>query len=78
MSLVADCDWIIEVVAENLDIKRALLEKLRQHRRPGTITTTNTSGLPIHEIVDSLDDPDLRRHWFGTHFFNPTALHAPA
>ncbi len=76
LSLIADCDWIIEVVAENLDIKRALLEKVRQHRRPGTITTTNTSGLPVHEIVASLDglnadDPDLRRHWFGTHFFNP-------
>ncbi len=71
MSLIADCDWIIEVVAENLDIKRALLAKVRQHRRPGTITTTNTSGLPVHEIVDGTDDEDLRRHWFGTHFFNP-------
>ena len=71
MSLIADCDWIIEVVAENLDIKRALLEKVRPHRRPGTITTTNTSGLPVHEIVAGLDDLDLRRHWFGTHFFNP-------
>ena len=76
MSLIGDCDWIIEVVAENLEIKRALLEKVRQHRRPGTITTTNTSGLPVHEIVDGLDDQDPRnqdflRHWFGTHFFNP-------
>ncbi len=71
MSLIADCDWIIEVVAENLEIKRALLDKVRPHRRPGTITTTNTSGLPIHEIVDGTEDEDLRRHWFGTHFFNP-------
>ena len=71
MSLIADCDWIIEVVAENLTIKRALLEKVRHHRRPGAITTTNTSGLPVHEIVDGIDDEDLRRHWFGTHFFNP-------
>jgi len=71
MNLVADCDWIIEVVAENLEIKRALLDKVRPHRRPGTITTTNTSGLPIHEIVDGTEDEDLRRHWFGTHFFNP-------
>ncbi len=71
LSLISDCDWIIEVVAENLEIKRALLDKVRQHRRPGTITTTNTSGLPVHEIVDGIDDEDLRRHWFGTHFFNP-------
>ncbi len=71
LKLISDCDWIIEVVAENLAIKRALLEKVRQHRRPGTITTTNTSGLPVHEIVDGIDDEDLRRHWFGTHFFNP-------
>ncbi len=71
LKLISDCDWIIEVVAENLAIKRALLEKVRQHRRPGTITTTNTSGLPVHEIVDEIADEDLRRHWFGTHFFNP-------
>ena len=70
MALISGCDWIIEVVAENLEIKRSLLAKVMQHRKPGTITTTNTSGLPVHEIVDGLDD-DLRRHWFGTHFFNP-------
>ena len=70
MKLVADCDWIIEVVAENLEIKRALLTKVMQHRKPGTITTTNTSGLPIAEIVEGMDE-DLRRNWFGTHFFNP-------
>ncbi len=70
MVQIASCDWIIEVVAESLDIKRALLTRVLQHRRPGTITTTNTSGLPIAEIVAGLDD-DLRRHWFGTHFFNP-------
>ena len=74
LSLVGGCDWIIEVVAENLKIKRALLEKVLQHRKPGTITTTNTSGLPIAEIVQELDSPqaaDLQKHWFGTHFFNP-------
>ncbi len=70
MALIGTCDWIIEVVAENLEIKRALLAKVLQHRRPGTITTTNTSGLPIAEIAEGLD-PDLKRHWFGTHFFNP-------
>jgi 3-hydroxyacyl-CoA dehydrogenase len=74
LALIAGCDWIIEVVAENLEIKRALLGKLLAHRKPGTITTTNTSGLPIAEIVAGVDHPhadDLRKHWFGTHFFNP-------
>ena len=70
MKLIADCDWIIEVVAENLEIKRALLGKVMQFRKPGTITTTNTSGLPIAAIVEGMDE-DLRRNWFGTHFFNP-------
>jgi 3-hydroxyacyl-CoA dehydrogenase len=72
LGLVADCDWIIEAVAENLDIKRALLAKVEQHRKLGTIVTTNTSGLPVASIVDSeaLSD-ELRRHFFGTHFFNP-------
>jgi 3-hydroxyacyl-CoA dehydrogenase len=69
-ALIAGCDWIIEVVAENLEIKRGLLAKVLEHRRPGTITTTNTSGLPIAEIVAGLDE-DVQRHWFGTHFFNP-------
>ncbi|QHN03257.1 3-hydroxyacyl-CoA dehydrogenase [Granulicella sp. WH15] len=70
LPLIADCDWIIEAVAENLEIKRALLERVQQHRRPGAITTSNTSGLPLTQIVADLPE-DLRRHWFGTHFFNP-------
>lgn len=70
MAQIAGCDWIIEVVAESLEIKRSLLAKVLQHRRPGTITTTNTSGLPIARIVTGLD-ADLQKHWFGTHFFNP-------
>jgi 3-hydroxyacyl-CoA dehydrogenase len=70
LALVAGCDWIIEAVAENLEIKRALLVEVLKHRRPGTITTTNTSGLRIAEIVAGLDE-DLERHWFGVHFFNP-------
>ncbi len=70
LALVAGCDWIIEVVAENLDIKRALLQRVLQHRKPGTITTTNTSGLPIADIAEGLSD-ELHKHWFGTHFFNP-------
>jgi 3-hydroxyacyl-CoA dehydrogenase len=70
LALIADCDWIIEVVAENLEIKRALLNKVQQHRRDDSIVTSNTSGLPIHEIVKDMP-MQLRRRWFGTHFFNP-------
>jgi 3-hydroxyacyl-CoA dehydrogenase len=70
LALIADCDWIIEVVAENMEIKRALLNKVQQHRRADSIITSNTSGLPIHEIVDGMP-MELRRRWFGTHFFNP-------
>ncbi len=66
----AQADWIIEAVAENLAIKRGLLQKVAAQRRPGTIVTTNTSGLPIHQIAEGFDD-DFQRHWAGTHFFNP-------
>src|SRR6202790_892501 len=67
---LADVDWIIEAVVENLDIKRALLKKLEAVRKPGTIITTNTSGLPVGKIAEGFSD-DFRRAWFGTHFFNP-------
>ena len=77
LGLIADCDWIIEVVAENLEIKRGLLEKVQRHRRAGAIVTSNTSGLPIAKIVEGMPD-DLRRHWFGTHFFNPPRYMAAA
>ena len=70
LSLLAECDWIIEAVVENLDLKRALLRKVEAVRKPGTIITTNTSGLPVHSIAEGFSD-DFRRHWFGTHFFNP-------
>ena len=63
-------DWIIEAVVENLEIKRGLLRKIEAIRKPGTIITTNTSGLPIAKIVEDFPD-EFRRHWFGTHFFNP-------
>jgi 3-hydroxyacyl-CoA dehydrogenase len=66
----AQADWIIEAVAENLAIKRSLLQKVAAHRRPTAIVSTNTSGLPIHQIADGFDD-DFQRHWAGTHFFNP-------
>jgi 3-hydroxyacyl-CoA dehydrogenase len=67
---LADVDWIIEAVVENLDIKRALLRKVEAVRKPGTIITTNTSGLPVGKIAEGFSD-DFRWAWFGTHFFNP-------
>ena len=67
---LADVDWIIEAVVENLEIKRTLLRKVEATRKPGTIVTTNTSGLPVGKIAEGFSD-DFRRAWFGTHFFNP-------
>src|SRR5438270_2207777 len=67
---LADVDWIIEAVVENLDLKRALLKKVEAIRKPGTIITTNTSGLPVGKIAEGFSE-DFRRNWFGTHFFNP-------
>ncbi len=67
---LADVDWIIEAVVENLEIKRSLLRKIETIRKPGTIITTNTSGLPVGKIAEGFSD-DFRRAWFGTHFFNP-------
>src|SRR5882762_2391601 len=67
---LAEVDWIIEAVVENLEIKRGLLKKVEAIRRPGTIITTNTRGLPVGKIAEGFSD-DFRRAWFGTHFFNP-------
>jgi 3-hydroxyacyl-CoA dehydrogenase len=67
---LSEVDWIIEAVVENLDIKRGLLKKVEAIRKPGTIVTTNTSGLPVAKIAEGFSD-DFRRSWFGTHFFNP-------
>ncbi|HET9309301.1 MAG TPA: 3-hydroxyacyl-CoA dehydrogenase NAD-binding domain-containing protein [Candidatus Sulfotelmatobacter sp.] len=67
---LGEVDWIIEAVVENLEIKRALLRKVEAVRKPGTIVTTNTSGLPVAKIAEGFSD-DFRMVWFGTHFFNP-------
>jgi 3-hydroxyacyl-CoA dehydrogenase len=67
---LTEVDWIIEAVVENLEIKRALLRKVEAIRKPGTIITTNTSGLPVGKIAEGFSD-DFRKSWFGTHFFNP-------
>jgi 3-hydroxyacyl-CoA dehydrogenase len=66
----AEADWIIEAVAERLEIKRALFERVEQHRRPGTLVSTNTSGLPVRMLAEGRSE-DFRRHFAGTHFFNP-------
>jgi 3-hydroxyacyl-CoA dehydrogenase len=67
---LADVDWIIEAIVENLEIKRSLLKRVEAIRKPGTILTTNTSGLPVAKIAEGFSE-DFRRSWFGTHFFNP-------
>jgi 3-hydroxyacyl-CoA dehydrogenase len=69
-SRIADADWIIEVVKEDIGIKRKVLAEAAKHRKQGSIITTNTSGLSVDAMTEGLDD-DLRRHFLGTHFFNP-------
>ncbi len=66
----AQANWIIEAVAENLEIKRSLLGRVEKVRKPGAIVTTNTSGLPVRLIAEGRTE-EFRRHWAGTHFFNP-------
>ena len=70
MDKIADCDWIVEAVTENLEIKRALYEKIAASRKPGSIVSSNTSGLSLSLLVDGFDD-DFRRNFLITHFFNP-------
>src|SRR5438094_431322 len=70
LARIADVDWIIEAVVEQLDAKRVLLEHVDAARRPGSIVTSNTSGIPIAALAEGRS-ADFRRHWLGTHFFNP-------
>jgi len=67
---IASCDWIIEVVVERLDIKQLIYEKVEQFRTPGTLITSNTSGIPIHLMAEGRSE-DFKKHFCGTHFFNP-------
>lgn len=67
---IRDCDWIVEVVVERLDIKKQVFEKVEKHRAKGSLVTSNTSGIPIHLMAEGRSD-DFRRHFCGTHFFNP-------
>lgn len=70
MKDIADCDWTIEVVVENLDIKKKVFDQVEKHRKPGTLITSNTSGIPIHLMLDDRSE-DFQKHFCGTHFFNP-------
>ncbi len=70
MKDVAGCDWIIEVVVERLDIKQQVFTEVDKYRRPGTLVSSNTSGIPIHLMTAGRSD-DFIKHFCGTHFFNP-------
>lgn len=70
MSQISTCDWIIEVVVERLDIKKSVFEKVEQFRKPGTLITSNTSGIPIRLMAEGRSE-DFKKHFCGTHFFNP-------
>lgn len=70
MPAIATCDWVIEVVVERLDIKKTVFEQVEEHRKAGTLITSNTSGIPIHLMTEGRSD-DFKAHFCGTHFFNP-------
>lgn len=70
MKDIASSDWIIEVVVERLDIKQSIFEQVEKFRKPGTLITSNTSGIPIHLMAEGRSD-DFKKHFCGTHFFNP-------
>ncbi len=70
MKDIADCDWVIEVVVERLDIKQSVFTEVEKYRKPGTLITSNTSGIPIHMMTEGRSD-DFKKHFCGTHFFNP-------
>lgn len=70
MQKIRDCDWTIEVVVENLEIKKKVFDQVEKFRTPGTLITSNTSGIPIHLMTEGRTD-DFKKHFCGTHFFNP-------
>lgn len=70
MPKIAGCDWVIEVVVERLDIKQKVFENVEKYRKPGTLITSNTSGIPIHLMAEGRSE-DFRKHFCGSHFFNP-------
>ncbi|MDG1261921.1 MAG: 3-hydroxyacyl-CoA dehydrogenase NAD-binding domain-containing protein [Flavobacteriales bacterium] len=70
LAKIADCDWTIEVIVERLDIKQQMFERVEKYRKPGTLITSNTSGIPIHMLIEGRSE-DFRKHFCGSHFFNP-------
>ncbi|MCD8539228.1 MAG: 3-hydroxyacyl-CoA dehydrogenase/enoyl-CoA hydratase family protein, partial [Leadbetterella sp.] len=70
MPKIREADWVIEVVVEKLEIKKLVYDKVEEHRKPGTLVTSNTSGIPIHLMAEGRSE-DFRKHFCGTHFFNP-------
>ncbi len=70
MADISDCDWVIEVVVERLDIKKQVFEQVEKYRKAGTLITSNTSGIPIHFMIEGRSE-DFQKHFCGTHFFNP-------
>ncbi|MDN5216190.1 3-hydroxyacyl-CoA dehydrogenase/enoyl-CoA hydratase family protein [Fulvivirgaceae bacterium BMA12] len=70
MKKIADCDWTLEVVVENLKIKKTVFDQVEKHRKRGTLITSNTSGIPINLMLEGRSD-DFKKHFCGTHFFNP-------
>lgn len=70
MKGISDADWVIEVVVERLDIKKIVFENVEKYRKPGTLITSNTSGIPIHMMLEGRSE-DFQKNFFGTHFFNP-------
>ncbi len=70
MKDIASCDWTIEVVVERLDIKKLIFDEVEKYRKPGTLITSNTSGIPIHMMTEGRSE-DFKKHFCGTHFFNP-------
>lgn len=67
---IADCDWIVEVIIEQLEPKQSLMARIESIRKPGSIVSSNTSGIPIHQIAEGRSE-DFKAHFLGTHFFNP-------
>jgi 3-hydroxyacyl-CoA dehydrogenase len=70
MSRIAEYDWVLEAVVENLEIKKKVFEQVEKYRTPGTLITSNTSGIPMHDMSEGRSE-DFRKHFCGTHFFNP-------
>jgi 3-hydroxyacyl-CoA dehydrogenase len=70
MKRIKECDWIIEVVVENLEIKKKVYAEVEKHRKPGSLITSNTSGIPIHLMTEGRSE-DFKKHFCGSHFFNP-------